>query len=98
LLIALPLVAPQKSAPSILKKGSSTFVADHLRLDTWQDKTTNQTRSKLKVVIDNLQLIGGSPATQTPSPTGRSKPAPDFSRPPRDRDPDLDSDPGGIPY
>jgi len=41
------------------KKGRPIFVEGRLQLDTWDDKQTGQKRSKLKVVGDNIQLLGG---------------------------------------
>jgi single-strand DNA-binding protein len=41
------------------KKGKPVFIEGRLQLDTWDDKNTGQKRSKLKVVGDNLQLLGG---------------------------------------
>ncbi len=43
------------------KKGRPLFVEGRLQLDTWDDKQTGQKRSKLKVVGDNIQLLGGAP-------------------------------------
>lgn len=38
------------------KKGQTAFVEGHLRLDTWDDKTSGQKRSKLYVVVDDWQF------------------------------------------
>ena len=46
-------------AGEYLKKGRPIFVEGRLQLDTWDDKQTGQKRSKLKVVGENLQLLGG---------------------------------------
>ncbi len=40
-------------------KGSGLFVEGRLRLDQWQDKTSGENRSKLSVVLENFQFIGG---------------------------------------
>src|SRR5947207_6773712 len=40
------------------KKGRPLFVEGRLQLDQWDDKATGQKRSKLKVVGDNIQLLG----------------------------------------
>jgi single-strand DNA-binding protein len=40
-----------------LSKGRPVFIEGRLRLDTWQDKTTNENRSKLKVVVDTFQFV-----------------------------------------
>jgi len=41
------------------KKGESAFVEGSLRLDNWEDKNTGQKRSKLYVVADNWEFVGG---------------------------------------
>ena len=40
-------------------KGSGLLVEGRLRLDTWQDKQSGENRSKLGVVLDNFQFLGG---------------------------------------
>ena len=42
-----------------LSKGRPVFIEGQLRLDQWEDKTSGQKRSKLKVVLENFQFIGG---------------------------------------
>lgn len=56
------------------KKGQPLFVEGRLQLDTWDDKTTGQKRSKLKVVGDNIQLLGSKPQGEkdTGAPTSRA--------------------------
>jgi single-strand DNA-binding protein len=48
-------------AGEYLKKGRPVLIEGRLQLDTWDDKQSGQKRSKLKVVADGLQLIGGRP-------------------------------------
>jgi single-strand DNA-binding protein len=40
-------------------KGRPLFVEGRLRFDQWEDKTTQQKRNKLKVVLENFQFLGG---------------------------------------
>ncbi|MDF3057225.1 MAG: single-stranded DNA-binding protein [Rariglobus sp.] len=40
-------------------KGRPLFVEGRLKLDTWDDKTTGQKRSKMKIVLENFQFLGG---------------------------------------
>jgi single-strand DNA-binding protein len=40
-----------------MKKGRPLFVEGRLRLDTWEDKQTNQKRSKLNVVLEGFQFL-----------------------------------------
>ena len=71
-------------AGEYLKKGRPVFIEGRLQLDTWDDKTSGQKRSKLKVVGEGLQLIGSRPGgaggggggDEEGSGAPRSKPAP----------------------
>ena len=77
-----------------VKKASPVFVSGHLIEDTWTDKASGQQRSKLKLVIENLQLLGGKPeAARSQSPATRNqasatRPAPQ----------DLNQEPSDIPF
>lgn len=66
-------------------KGRPLFVEGRLKLDTWDDKTTGQKRSKMKVVLESFQFLNGGkegdggkadaptnrqPNAQTPRPRG----------------------------
>lgn len=96
-------------AGEYLKKGRPVFIEGRLQLDTWDDKQSGQKRSKLKVVAENLQLLGsrdsgagggggGGDYSQEYAPPVRkpvSKPAP-APRPPAD--PDLDVGEDDIPF
>lgn len=42
-----------------LKKGSPLMVEGRLKLDEWDDKATGQKRSRLGVVLEGFQFIGG---------------------------------------
>jgi len=46
-------------AQQYLTKGRGVFIEGRLHLDSWDDKQTGQKRSKLKVVCEHLQLLGG---------------------------------------
>jgi single-strand DNA-binding protein len=41
------------------QKGKPIFVEGHLKLDTWEDKSGGGKRSKISVVVENFQFIGG---------------------------------------
>lgn len=41
------------------KKGRPLFVEGRLKLDQWDDKTTGQKRSALRIVLEGFQFIGG---------------------------------------
>jgi single-strand DNA-binding protein len=89
-------------AEQYLKKGRPVFIEGRLQLDSWDDKQTGQKRSRLRVVADNLQLLGsrgegdaggtgGAPAPRRSAPAPAPKPNPP-------RDPDLDAEPDDIPF
>jgi single-strand DNA-binding protein len=42
-------------------KGRPIMIEGRLKLDTWQDKKTNENRSKLKVVIENFFFVDSKP-------------------------------------
>ena len=41
------------------KKGKPLFVEGRLKYDQWDDKTSGQRRSKVSVVVENFQFVGG---------------------------------------
>jgi single-strand DNA-binding protein len=48
-------------AGEYLKKGRPIFIEGRLQLDTWDDKTSGQKRSKLRVIGETMQLLGSRP-------------------------------------
>ena len=44
-----------------LRKGSQVLFRGRLSQDTWSDKETGAKRSKHKVIIEEMQMLGGSP-------------------------------------
>ncbi len=44
-------------AQQYLTKGRGIYVEGRLQMDSWDDKTTGQKRSKLKVIGENLQFL-----------------------------------------
>ena len=73
-------------AGEYLKKGRPVLIEGRLQLDSWEDKQSGQKRSKLKVVGEGLQLLGGRPGGSgstgggdeegASAPRSSSKPAP----------------------
>lgn len=56
-----------------LRKGSPLFVEGRLKLDQWDDKNTGQKVSKLRVVMENFQFVGGPRSGEgggPPAPAG----------------------------
>ncbi|MBR6059767.1 MAG: single-stranded DNA-binding protein [Victivallales bacterium] len=69
-------------------KGMPVYVEGHLKFDSWQDKDTNKTRSKLRVIVDNIFALDrksqqGGDQTGYPAP-GYGQPAypPAYGMPP----------------
>ena len=69
-----------------LKKGSPLLVEGRLRLDTWDDKQTNQKRSRLGVVLEGFQFLDsqrtgdagaapGAPRSKAAAPAAAPAPA-----------------------
>ncbi len=87
-------------AQEYLKKGRQVFVEGRLQLDTWDDKQTGQKRSRLRVVAENMQMLGSRGESEGgPSPAGnqrRTAPPPPQRQTPKD--PDLDAEPDDIPF
>ena len=48
-------------ASEYLKKGRPVFIEGRLQMDSWDDKQTGQKRTRLRVVAENMQLLGGRP-------------------------------------
>jgi single-strand DNA-binding protein len=48
-------------AGEYLKKGRPIFIEGRLQMDSWDDKQTGQKRTKLRVVGETMQLLGGRP-------------------------------------
>jgi single-strand DNA-binding protein len=88
-------------AGQYLKKGRPVFIEGRLQLDTWDDKQTGQKRSRLRVVAENLQLLGSRQEGEgSSSPSSAPRRSPSVSAPParpEPRDPDLDAEPDDIP-
>ena len=49
-------------ASEYLKKGRPVFIEGRLQMDSWDDKQTGQKRTRLRVVAENMQLLGGRSA------------------------------------
>jgi len=92
-------------AGEYLKKGRPVLIEGRLQLDSWDDKQSGQKRSKLRVVGETMQLLGGRPgggegdegaggggASRYSGGSGRSSSAP----PPRSAPSEPDDD--DIPF
>jgi len=98
-------------AGQYLKKGRPVYIEGRLQLDTWDDKQTGQKRSRLRVVGEEMQFLGGPRSEGAPDEEGDdggySRPA--YERPQRPAgrpvpppkppvDPDLDVEDDDIPF
>ena len=63
-------------AQQYLSKGKPCYIEGRLSLDTWDDKETGKKRSKLKVVGETLQLLGGKPQDGSSYAARESREAP----------------------
>jgi single-strand DNA-binding protein len=90
-------------AGEFLKKGNPCFIEGRLSLDQWEDKTTGQKRSKLKVVGDHLQLMGGKReggeggGGAPRQPSSQQRPA-QQQRPAAPKNPDTQPEEDDIPF
>jgi len=70
------------------KKGDPIFIEGRLRLDQWEDSKTKEKRSRMKVICENFQFLGGNRSTEAaPSaaqPSANTTPRP--SAPANDED------------
>lgn len=84
------------------KKGRPLFVEGRLKLDTWDDKQTGQKRSRMKVVVETVQLLGsrdslsGQTAEEADAAAASRRRPSTPPRPPAD--PDLDAAPDDISF
>jgi single-strand DNA-binding protein len=75
-----------------LRKGSLIFVEGSLKMDQWDDKTTGEKRSKIRVQADRVQFLdsrrdgGGAGAGDDDYGAPAHEPAPRRSAPPRSAD------------
>jgi single-strand DNA-binding protein len=60
-------------------KGDPVLIDGRLELDSWEDKSSGQKRSKLYVIADNVEFLSGGKGKSEDSPqptTGSKKPTP----------------------
>lgn len=84
------------------RKGSKIAFLGRLKLDQWDDKETGAKRSKLKVIVEEVELLGTKGDSQRQprdedAPPSRSE-NPPARRPNPPRDPDLDPMDGDLPF
>ena len=80
------------------KKGKPLMIEGRLKYEQWDDKQTNQKRSKLMVVLESFHFLGdgnrgggegapaGAPPARRPAPAGETPAPADSEGPPLDDD------------
>jgi single-strand DNA-binding protein len=77
-----------------VKKGSPILVEGRLKLDTWEDKQTNQKRSKLGVVAETVQFLGSGEKRQAAPGKDDQDPAENFPK----GKAQAETDPDPLPF
>ena len=72
-------------------KGKQVAVSGRLKLDTWEDKSGGK-RSKVKLIIDSLTLLGSKPESSGGDAQPRRDPPPRPTRPASDPAPSASED------
>jgi single-strand DNA-binding protein len=85
-----------------LRKGRPLLIEGRLKLDTWEDKTTHQKQSKLKVVLESFSFIdskgpegAAAPSAEAPrrapsaAPSAKSPEPPEAAEPPSAEEDDV---------
>ena len=90
-------------AQQYLGKGRPVYIEGRLQMDTWDDKTTGQKRSKLKVVGENMQFLsdgrgGGQPRGEGSSTGQQASPPASQRQGGSPASGDFDDDGGEIPF
>jgi len=81
-----------------LKKGRPILLEGRLKLDQWDDKATQQKRSKLGVVLESFSFLdSGTREGGADFGGGGGAPAPRPSRPQQSAPPANNSEPEGMP-
>jgi len=74
--VFVDLEAWGKTGETIAKyctKGKPLFVEGRLKLDQWEDKTTKEKRSRMKVVVEQFQFLGDGRAATGGAPAAAPK-------------------------
>jgi single-strand DNA-binding protein len=80
-----------------VRKGQQIFIEGHLKLDQWNDKTTGDKRSMLKIVVDNFQYLerredgagGGSYQRPTAGPRRPAAGGDEYDQAPPEPEPEM---------
>ncbi|NOX56842.1 MAG: single-stranded DNA-binding protein [Planctomycetes bacterium] len=84
-------------AGEYLAKGRQVLIEGRLQLDQWEDRQTGQKRSKLRVVCENLQMLGSrSDAVRSSAPSAPAPASPPAAAPEPAPEPAADFPPDGV--
>lgn len=78
-------------------KGSPLFVEGRLRLDTWESKA-GEKRNKLKVIVENMQLMGGGRGESASGAPDEHAPAARPAPPRQQQQPTSDDIEEDVPF
>ena len=84
-----------------MKKGRPIMVEGRLKLDTWEDKQTNQKRSRLGVIMESFQFLDFNKPAEGAAPPGAPRnrtaqaPGAEADAPPTDAVPPEEDD---VPF
>lgn len=81
-----------ENCAQFLRKGRRALVEGRLRLDQWDDKTTGDKRSKLTVVGENVQFLGGKEGREAQGAGQAEKAEPKIT------DADVPPPKGDVPF
>jgi single-strand DNA-binding protein len=77
------------------KKGNPLYVEGRLATESWDDKETGKKRSKMKVIGENIQLLGGKRDSAQPPEQEETRPV---GRPTRTSAPTTNAADDDIPF
>jgi single-strand DNA-binding protein len=72
-----------------LKKGRPLLMEGRLKLDTWEDKQTNQKKSKLAVVLETFTFVDSNRGESGGGEAAPRRPVPSTSAPAESSEPDM---------
>lgn len=75
------------------KKGNAIYVEGRLTQETWDDKASGEKKSKTKVTVENIQLLGGKTGASESRPASQAAAQKAKTAPPKD---DLED--SAIPF
>lgn len=84
-------------AAEYLGKGKPIFIQGRLKQESWEDKSTGQKRSKMKVVGERIEFLGKKEDGESKPSAGRKVIEKAVFKPSLPKAPDVDSD-DDVPF